>query len=173
VSVTANPERGNPVSEENPKEPQCLFPAYICAESQRLWDAEIEKRKALESALSQAQKERDELRAEVKEWLCVQCNTVYPGPPQPGFRCVICPKCEGDTGPKVSMQLRAERQARKEAEEKLASEIEVREQLAIDAVTLDEKLSIARKALETLSKNCGNFENIQDIAKEALEKLNG
>ena len=50
--------------------------------------------------------ERDQLAADVREWLCVKCNTVYPGPPQPGFACVQCPRCGGDTGPRTVMELR-------------------------------------------------------------------
>lgn len=50
-----------------------------------------------------------ELKALVKEWLCVNCNTVYSGPPQKGFSCVMCPKCSGDCGPRTWMQLWAER----------------------------------------------------------------
>ena len=42
----------------------------------------------------------EELEAEVKEWLCVSCNYVYPGPPQQGAGCVVCPKCGGKTMPK-------------------------------------------------------------------------
>lgn len=41
-----------------------------------------------------------ELLAEVREWLCEACDAVYPGPPQDGVWCVICPKCGGDTGPR-------------------------------------------------------------------------
>jgi hypothetical protein len=46
------------------------------------------------------------LRAEVKEWLCSDCNTVYPGPPQEGFACVVCTKCGGSTGPRLAMENR-------------------------------------------------------------------
>jgi len=37
------------------------------------------------------------LLSEVKEWECMRCKTVYPGPPQKGFMCLICPKCGGET----------------------------------------------------------------------------
>lgn len=47
------------------------------------------------------------LRAEVREWLCEGCRTVYPGPPAPGFLCVICPTCKGLTGPRGLMERRA------------------------------------------------------------------
>jgi len=47
-----------------------------------------------------------ELRAEVKEWLCEKCNTVFPGPPQPGFQCVVCPQCKGRTGPRLILESR-------------------------------------------------------------------
>lgn len=46
------------------------------------------------------------LRAEVREWLCIDCNTVFPGPPQNGFACVQCPKCNGPTGPRGLMERR-------------------------------------------------------------------
>lgn len=61
---------------------------------------------ALRSRLERAEAQAAELRAEVQEWLCGACNTVYPGPPQHGFSCVICPKCSGTTGPRVTMDKR-------------------------------------------------------------------
>lgn len=51
-----------------------------------------------------------DLRAEVYEWLCDKCRTVYPGPPQKGFACVQCPKCGGNTGPRNWIELRSERE---------------------------------------------------------------
>jgi len=57
--------------------------------------------------------ERDRLQAEVarltsevKEWLCDTCNTVYPGPPQKGVWCVVCPSCGGNTAPTKTIELR-------------------------------------------------------------------
>jgi chorismate mutase len=47
-----------------------------------------------------------ELTAEVREWLCDKCAIVYPGPPQEGFNCVVCPKCSGNTGPRKTVLLR-------------------------------------------------------------------
>ncbi|MFJ3047026.1 hypothetical protein ACIPEN_14440 [Herbaspirillum chlorophenolicum] len=44
--------------------------------------------------------ELESLRAEVREWLCENCNTVYPGPPLPGLTCVVCSSCGGTTGPR-------------------------------------------------------------------------
>lgn len=55
--------------------------------------------------------ENEQLRAAVQEWLCEACNTVYPGPPQPGFACVQCPKCKGRTGPRQTIELRQLRAA--------------------------------------------------------------
>lgn len=49
----------------------------------------------------------DELKAEVREWLCDQCKIVYPGPPVEGFGCVRCPKCGGCCGPRLSIENRA------------------------------------------------------------------
>ncbi len=51
--------------------------------------------------------EVEQLRAEVREWICESCNTVYPGPPQPGVMCVICPRCGGNTMPRPSAEIRA------------------------------------------------------------------
>jgi hypothetical protein len=52
-----------------------------------------------------------ELRAEVRDWLCEKCRTVYPGPPQPGVWCVVCPKCDGATAPLQTVLLREARAA--------------------------------------------------------------
>lgn len=52
-----------------------------------------EERDSLQSQLS-------ELTSLVKEWICEKCNYVYPGPPQDGFKCVICPRCSGHTMPR-------------------------------------------------------------------------
>jgi predicted RNA-binding Zn-ribbon protein involved in translation (DUF1610 family) len=46
-----------------------------------------------------------ELRAEVREWLCTSCNWVYPGPPQDGLKCVICPRCGGNTMSRTRAQI--------------------------------------------------------------------
>lgn len=42
------------------------------------------------------------LRAEVREWICTDCMFVYPGPPQAGSACVVCPRCSGPTMPRGS-----------------------------------------------------------------------
>lgn len=47
------------------------------------------------------------LRGEVREWLCVRCDTVYPGPPAKGVWCIVCPKCSGDCGPRGLVERRA------------------------------------------------------------------
>ena len=47
------------------------------------------------------------LRREVREWLCEGCRTIYPGPPRKGFSCIICPKCGGLTGPRMTAEMRA------------------------------------------------------------------
>lgn len=59
--------------------------------------------KAVQERVEEATRE---LRALVKEWLCVKCRTVYPGPPQPGVYCVQCPRCHGDCGPREFMEQR-------------------------------------------------------------------
>lgn len=50
--------------------------------------------------------EIERLRREVREWMCDGCNTVYPGPPQPGIWCVQCPQCGGDTAPRGVIERR-------------------------------------------------------------------
>lgn len=47
-----------------------------------------------------------EERAEIKEWVCNSCRTVYPGPPQEGFACVQCPKCSGNTMPRTRWEVK-------------------------------------------------------------------
>lgn len=44
------------------------------------------------------------LRADVQEWACDACNHVYPGPPQPGFKAVMCPRCSGTTAPRATVE---------------------------------------------------------------------
>jgi hypothetical protein len=46
------------------------------------------------------------LRGEIKEWVCLRCRCVYPGPPSTGFTCIICSRCGGSTGPLNYMLLR-------------------------------------------------------------------
>lgn len=57
----------------------------------------VERSKELEAL----QKENAELKGEVKEWLCLDCNTVFPSESVPNsFSCLICPKCDGKRLPK-------------------------------------------------------------------------
>ena len=53
----------------------------------------------LEAELAEARAEVERLTREVREWQCDRCNWVYPGPPQKGVSCVICPRCGGNTAP--------------------------------------------------------------------------
>lgn len=62
----------------------------------------------------------EELEKEVREWLCEDCNTVYPGPPAKGFQCVVCPKCGGTTLPRTLTERRKAEQRAESAEAKLA-----------------------------------------------------
>lgn len=76
---------------------------------------------ALRAAAEAMARENVELRAEVKEWACDSCNTVYPGPPQAGFACVQCPKCHGNTMPKGWLALRRADNRAEQAESSLAT----------------------------------------------------
>lgn len=53
------------------------------------------------------ERENAALAAEVREWLCASCQTVYPGPPTAGCACVVCPHCGGTTGPRRTIEWRA------------------------------------------------------------------
>ena len=59
--------------------------------------------------VSELKAEVARLTSEVREWLCDSCNTIYPGPPQKGVWCVVCPKCGGDTAPTKTIELRKAR----------------------------------------------------------------
>lgn len=59
-----------------------------------------------DAEVAKLQQENKELRAEVREWLCTECNQVYPGPPQEGFHCVLCPRCDGLTMPHNTWEIR-------------------------------------------------------------------
>ncbi|MHB8391898.1 MAG: hypothetical protein ACYDBH_20355 [Acidobacteriaceae bacterium] len=75
-----------------------------------------------------AEAELAALRAEIREWACADCNYVYPGPPQKGFACVMCPRCGGTTAPKGTVLLR-----RAEAEiARLKSEVAARDALLLE-----------------------------------------
>lgn len=50
--------------------------------------------------------ENTDLLRQVREWLCEACNTVYPGPPQEGVKCVVCPSCGGFTAPSLAVERR-------------------------------------------------------------------
>lgn len=85
-------------------------------------------RLSLESQVSELMKANDFLKSSnaslaerVKEWLCLGCRTVYPGPPKEGFSCVVCPKCGGNCGPKDYMELRECRKERDSLKAQLAA----------------------------------------------------
>lgn len=59
------------------------------------------------------QRELAATKALVKEWACEKCRTVYPGPPQKGFMCVICPSCNSNTMPHELLKHREELAAAK------------------------------------------------------------
>lgn len=82
------------------------YKLYVDGRTRELWSV-------WQAACASKQKEIDALPSEIREWVCIDCNTVYPGPPSSGFSCVICPKCSGRTMPKASAEKRyAEQQIR-------------------------------------------------------------
>jgi len=78
----------------------------------RILRLELEKRALAErfakacGEVASKQARIDELLHDVKEWLCEDCNTVYPGPPALGFDCLVCPKCNGMTGIRLRIEHR-------------------------------------------------------------------
>ena len=94
-------------------------PAYMSNEQASAWAAGYEEANDAEQrTIRELEAERDALIADVREWACEKCNFVYPGPPQPGVRCVVCPRCGGSTMPHTTLRRRraeAERDALREA----------------------------------------------------------
>ena len=90
-------------------------PAYMSNEQASAWAAGYEEANDAEQrTIRELEAERDALIADVREWACEKCNFVYPGPPQPGVRCVVCPRCGGSTMPHTTLRRRkaeAERDA--------------------------------------------------------------
>lgn len=67
--------------------------------------------KALLDAHERMVLETAQLRHDVSEWVCERCRQVYPGPPQEGLKCVLCPQCDGSTMP---MPVHERNEARRE-----------------------------------------------------------
>lgn len=112
--------------------------------------------------------EVEQLRAEVKEWLCIDCNTAYPGPPRPGFACVICPKCKGTTMPRQRAEiekLRAELASAKSASEVAETRMDAGSNggagLAAPAAGTVEKDAERYRALHTLMQNAKGSASIE------------
>ena len=103
------------------------------------------------TACEKAERERDEVLALVREWLCEKCNTVFPGPPQPGASCLICPKCGGTTTPRPLAEKRIAERERDEALELCQREVAKANKTTTAALLMgaqtNEALKEARKAL--------------------------
>ena len=84
-------ERGDRILEKGR-----LFAAFE-EQYKKLDDDLRPKLKTANAHVRELETQIEELRQHVREWLCVDCNTVYPGPPQKGVMCVVCPKCGGST----------------------------------------------------------------------------
>jgi len=61
--------------------------------------AAIDQYRQLQIENTALKKEREALSHLVKEWGCDTCKIAYPGPPQKGTACVMCPNCGGKTMP--------------------------------------------------------------------------
>lgn len=85
--------------------------------------------------------ERDKLVREVKEWMCEACNFVYPGPPQEGLACVLCPRCGGHTSPRERVE---HRHLIAGLKDRLALVTDDRDHLALEVGRLAGELAEAR-----------------------------
>lgn len=68
---------------------------------ERNLEAERRAEESRSVQVAELEQELRDLRAAVKEWVCMECDKMYPGPPAEGVRCVICPDCGGTTLPRA------------------------------------------------------------------------
>lgn len=114
---------------------------------------------------SKAEEERDALRAEVREWLCIACNTIYPGPPTKDFGCVQCPRCKGPTGPHNQIKHRqAEQQRDALREERALLRAELMDARAVLRLIEDDITTVA--ALEAVRREAARITEALSIAAE-------
>lgn len=60
-----------------------------------------------DAEVARLREENAELLAEVREWVCTECNTVFPPESlNKGFRVVLCPRCEGITMPRYAWEVK-------------------------------------------------------------------
>ena len=114
--------------------------------------------------------ERDELRALVRNWRCKECNKVYPGPPQPGFACVICPQCGGETRGEADMVNVTRAEAAEAERDELRAEVE---RLTVaeaneDADRLAEALIARRDVGDVPADRDNRLARAADLTRKAL-----
>ena len=115
-----------------------------------------------ESAIEELQKENAELKAEVKEWLCLDCNTVFPSESIPNsFSCLICPKCDGKRMPKNTAIIKV-LQAESAAQAKRIAELEA----ATEHLGLTPK-----QAADGLARHKAQVAEIESLRKHVGELL--
>ena len=123
----------------------------------KLLEVECQK---LNNALDSERAKTEELRSEVYEWLCLKCRTAYPGPPSKGLACIICPKCDGDTGPRKMMELRETKEKLEAERQKAKGLLEASEFLIKQFKRMEQRqfeLLVKGQNLETASKNWADF----------------
>ena len=91
------------------------------------------------------------LRRDVAEWLCESCRYVYPGPPQDGFAGVSCPRCNGTTAPRTTVERRELAAQLAEARSYLLAD-EERRKLTGDALHAEAELARVEVQLLSLAK---------------------
>lgn len=124
--------------------------------------------------------ELEQLRAEVKEWFCSNCNTVYPGlPGGHGPGSIVCRRCGASTGPRRFMeniQLRrklAEAEARvKELEERgTVMQSAFNPSGSAERQRQEEITQVKMRRGNTMKETASNLLNASKVVQEAYESV--
>ncbi len=115
---------------------------------------------AQRNEVERLQKENAELKSEVKEWLCLDCNTLFSTESIPNnFSCLICPKCNGGRMPKNAAIIK------KLSEENVTMKACLF-QAQNAAIDIAKKNAAQAKEIESLRKNLKEVQEKFDIYQE-------
>jgi len=119
------------------------------------------ERKFYKLACEAVESELADLQGEIRDWACDTCNIVYPGPPQKGFSCVVCPQCGGNTAPKSTVELL---RVKKELSVALAEIEGLKALLDGTRISMDNWYSLYNKTDEQLSTLKQQIESAEPVA---------